>query len=323
LEFTKLSDQTLQILDNERLINCQYNITDQKLHGKGSTKYRKDILSEIEANYKDEGIFTDKHKDEIFALAEVVSTWGSSTTTNNVKVEDLYKWLTNPLAFNQQLRNLALYWYGEKGLVTETLELYKTLPNLNSSIKCNNPSSENYDKLLAKIKDLDADLLKKSTLRDIIFHTALEGTSIGYINNKKYIQLLDLNAYYPARMVNGRWQADVDLSKFISIGQDSPQLLLKNSTNTILYIENQPLEVRQAWDSFNKLNKVEKKKKSNYLYSLNMNNHFVIKIRCKQNERWGRPVAMGAFTALLHKELLQEAEKSVIDRIIKIWQSFI
>jgi hypothetical protein len=314
LEFIR-KDKELQIIDYNMNINCTYD--GEMLKGTGSRKYRNEIMQEIDKNYKEKDIFTDKHRQDCIALAEVVSTWGSSNrTTNNVKVADLYKWLTNPVAYNKQLRNLALYWYGEKGLVTETLELYKTLPNLNSTLQCTDIEDKNYDKLNSQIKNLNYDLSKKSVIRDIVFHTALEGTCIGYINNKKYIQMLDLDYYYPARMKNGRWEVDVDLSKFISNKNQNSTLAWKKSNNSIGYIENQPLEVRNAWNRYNNIDKSQKGNKLTHIYTLNMENTFVIKVRCKQNERWGRPVAMGAFTAILHKELLQEAEKAVIDRVI-------
>jgi len=304
LEFIK-KNKELQILDYNLGINCIYD--GKTLKGSGSRKYHNEIIQEVNSVYKNNDVFTDKHKENCYALADVVDTWGSSNRkTSKVKVDDLYKWLGNPVKYNKNLRNLALYWYGEKGLVTETIELYKVLPNLNSIIRCTDINNKRYEKFKTLVDNIDYDLSKKTLIRDILFYTALEGTCIGHITNKKYIQLLDLDFYYPARMINGRWEVDVDLSSFVSESEGSYY-----SSDTVEYIENQPLEVRNAWRKYK-----EKSGSENKIYTLNQSNTFVLKIRSKQNERWGRPVSMGAFTALLHKELLQEAEKAVIDRII-------
>ena len=291
---------SFKITDEDKNIDCIYN--SGKLSGKGSRKYKEDILNAVNIKYNDDVVnaisdISKKQKyTEMFALSNTINSWGTSTSLNDVSIRDLHKWQKNPVAHNKQLRNLALYYYGQKGIITEVYEMYKTLPNLNSSIFCDNPIGEKYDENLLKIKQYDLNINKPTIIRGIIFE-ALFGTVVGYIRNKKQVQILDLDIYKPARKINNRWQVDCDLSCF-----DKDKDL----------INSQPLEVQSAYVKY----KNSKDGKDKF-YSLNIKNTFVIKVRSKDNEVLGRPVAMSSFDDLLHKELLKEAEKAIIDRIVK------
>ncbi len=288
-----------KIVDEEKGIDCVYN--SGKITGKGSRKYKDEISRQVEIAYNDGVVnaISDSAKKqkytEMFALSELINDWGTSTSLNDVSIRDLHKWQKNPIQYNEQLRKLALYYYGQKGVITETYEMYKTLPNLNSSIFCNNPNGEKYTENLVKINEYDLNINKPTIIRGLIFDS-LFGTVVGYIRNRKQIQTLDLNIYKPARKINNRWQVDCDLTCF------------EKSSNVI---ESQPIEVQNAYRKYKDSNgKIDSK------YSLNIKNTFVIKIRSKNNEILGRPVAMSAFDDLLHKELLKEAEKAIVDRIV-------
>lgn len=300
LDVIKKKDNVFKIVDKDKNIDCQYD--NGKISGKGSRKFKEDIMEAVNVKYNDELVDTiyDSAKKqkylEMFTLSGLANSWGTSATLNDVSIRDLHRWQKNPVQYNKELRNLALYYYGQKGIITDVYEMYKTLPNLNSSIFCNNPKGEKYKEYMEKISEFESFLNNPIVIRNVIFE-ALFGTAVGYIRNKKHVQILDLNIYKPVRKINNRWQVQCDLSYF-----ESHKGL----------IDSQPKEVVRAYNKY----KTSKDRNSYRYYDLDINNTFVIKIRSKDNEPFGRPIAMSAFDDLLHKELLKEAEKAIIDRLV-------
>jgi len=252
------------------------------------------------------------------------NVWSGSSESlyNTVSKQQLQKWLQRPITFNKQLRNLSMYWYGLKGVINRTYEMYKNMHSLDSALSIDNPLKVDFKEDLMRIKKFDKGINKKSVIRDIILESVAKGTTIGYIHGtavNRYAQLLDLEYYTPKQIVNGVWQVEVDLVKFAQISKnkndDFPYdyVFSGKDLDPMAELRLQPKEVQDAYRNFQST-----KSKQDRQYLLNLNKTFVIKVMCTQSERLGRPIGVPAFEDLLHKEIIRDAETALIDRVINM-----
>jgi hypothetical protein len=331
----KKVDNYIKVVDLELGIDAV--VRNGSISGKGSRKYKDDIQNAVSgyvieeiskdmntvANYKDDNS-TVTYSEYALTASSFSSIWNGTSEQlyNIVSKSDLDKWLQEPVRYNKQLRNLSMYWYGLKGMIARTYELYKNIHSLDSSLKISNPLKENKAESLAKIVKFDKGINKKSLIRDIIFQTVAEGTCIGYIHgmaSNRYIQLLNLNYYIPKKIVNGVWQVEVDLLKFATGYAESLReypidyVFDAKDLNPKSELLDQPDEVQRAYKRLEMSRSITER---NYL--LNIDKTFVIKIMSKQSERLGRPAGTPSFADIIHKELIRDAEIALIDRVINM-----
>ena len=331
----KKVDNYIKVVDSELGVDAV--VRNGSISGKGSRKYKEEIQSAISgyaieeikkdmntvANYKDDNSAV-TYSEYSLTAASFSNLWNgmSEQLYNIVSKTDLDKWLQEPIRYNKQLRNLSMYWYGLKGMIARTYELYKNIHSLDSSLKISNPLKENKAESLAKIAKFDKGINRKSLIRDIIFQTVAEGTCIGYIHgmaSNRYVQLLNLNYYIPKKIVNGFWQVEVDLLKFTTGYSESlkeyPIDYVFNAKDLSPKSEllDQPDEVQRAYNRLETTGSITERH-----YLLNIDKTFVIKIMSKQGERLGRPAGTPAFADIIHKELIRDAEIALIDRVINM-----
>lgn len=334
LEIKKI-DNYVKVVDSE--LGIDVVAKNGSISGKGSRKYKADIERELSDYFmknigekisdrldlfdSDEAVLYSEYSTASAAFSNV---WNgkSDSLYQTVSRKEIEKWIQEPVRYNKNLRNLSMYWYGLKGILARTYELYKTIHSLDSSLKISNPLKENKADLLTKVSKFDKGVNRKSLIRDIIFQAVAEGTCIGYIHgmaSNRYVQLLNLNYYLPKKVVNGYWQVEVDLLKFVSgyadTIKDYPVDYVFNAEDLSPKAElyDQPDEVQRAFARLQKSRSINERH-----YLLNLDKTFVIKVMSKQGERLGRPVGTSAFADILHKELIRDAEIALIDRVINL-----
>lgn len=330
MEVKKLDDEIYEIIDEELSINATYD--NGYLNGKGSRKYKKNIMSTLD-NYKvkesvlDDAIseleFASGKSQEVFALGSTITAWSDNSSYDVDDIEKIYKWQAEPVRYNENLRDLSLKWYSQKGVLSEVYDLYKTLPTLDGSIECDNKKYEGYEDDLTRIKRFDSSV-KKSQIREMLLDTAINGTLITYRRGtvkNPYIQILDLDYYYPARIKGGRWEVECDLMQFAdgtaqnNAFNNQPINMSVSDFEKITAkpeLDSQPPEVREAFERWR-----NGKGSVTGTYVLSMSKTGVVFNKSRQRERYGRPVGIAAFEDLLHKDLLKLAERAVVDKVIE------
>jgi len=303
------------------------------LSGKGSRKHKDYIIDEINEFSKKEALVDDildgidsktsQKNEEIFALSDVVSDWGTSTKYDKLELDSIYKWQKSFIEYNEKLRNLSLYWYSQKGVLSEVYDSYRTLPTLDSAIISSNSEYPKYEEDLEKIKRFDTSITK-TQIREMLLEVAIMGTLITYRRGtivNPFIQILDLDYYYASRMKNGRWEVECDFMKFVDgTAQNNSMRGKPNDFARVNFdvltpkseLKSQPLEVQENF----KLWFDGRGKSTSNIYALSMAKTGVVKNKSRQRERYGRPVGIAAFEDLLHKDLLKLAERAVVDKVI-------
>lgn len=327
----KVDGNVFVVKDDEKGIDAIYD--GGSLSGKGSRKFKEDILDEVE-HYKkfkktidDELDLSPKHEEETIALFSVVNNYGRSTDSyTDIDIERLYQYQLHPIKYNKNLRDMSRYFYNQKGILSETYDLFKSLPTLYSYTDSNDKEYEGYEDDRA-IVDVFNEKFDKPQIRDLLFQIAQDGTVITYRRGGKknpYLQFLDLDYYYPARIRNGNWEVECDLTQFID-GTAQGKSLMKTPINfNNLKPENivpnselkdQPLEVQRAFERW-RMGQAETENPFPYLFTLNMNRTYVIKNKSRQQDKYGVPYGTAVFEDMIHKDLMKLAERAVVDKII-------
>lgn len=317
----KQNENTLVIKDSSKNIDCIYDGT--KLSGKGSRASKDIILQEIEKYKIQNGIEkvksvqsseTDDYRDIASLSAFINAFGGENVRTPSVTLETIKKWESNPIKYAYQLYKHSLYLMGENGLVARTIDMFTNLHGLSSSLEYTNANDENLEEDLKKIKLYDSYINKETVLRDILRASA-HGTYMGLIVRNRFIHSLDIELYTPTTLVDGYWKITCDLLNLTTANDNRTIYDYPNEYQEENYnpkeelISRQPEIVQQAFRNW-------QVGIGQRYFELPVDKTVVIKNASLQQERFGRPYAMGVFKELLHRELLKQAEEVLIDKLI-------
>lgn len=246
----------------------------------------------------------------------ILQTLQSDMYTNgvlkDVPIEKLQKYLANPDTYKKELERYSMYQYMSNGDIFQLYDLIKVLPNLNYRIKTLDPSSKNDNHILTIRRSL-LEMDYKELTRDILSQVVTSGTLVGLwvgkeepkSKNTPYLMIFDnLNYFFPARRVQGKWRVWCDLSYFNneSISTDKRYEILENLSPYVT------LE-----DSNRYMTEGEK-----YRYiEFPVERSVVIRTHTlKRNQRFGIPWNTQAIYDIKHKEKLRNLEKVASNKVM-------
>lgn len=226
-----------------------------------------------------------------------------SQTVGEVKVEDVQKYLRNPETFNKQIRNTSVYLTNKHGILKDVLRTVKSIPTLKYNLSLSSDSEEGYTEEHEKLAQ---DFLKNidvvQVIRDGLYEVAQQGTVVMCLRSNRYVQFLDIDDLVIETQRNGKWVVMYDLLALSSTVD--PQLRRAKLANL-------PDEV-----SIKKFNQYKNKSDESIRY-VELKNCEVINIDARRNSPWGLPITIGAWLAILQKEMIDNVEKSISSRLLK------
>lgn len=239
---------------------------------------------------------------EVAGLTDYITQYGSGSSLKDISLTDLYKYLQNPYSNIKEIQKASKYLTNKHGVIKEVLRSLKSLPTLDYVISWSEVDDEkklrNYER---KVNDFLRDIDVKLFVRDGLFEVGQMGTIVTCLRNKKYVQFLELDDLRINRQRNGRWIVEYDLKTIQKI---------KNTNEKLAVIESLPDEVSIA-----KYN-LYANKGEDYRY-VELKDADVINIDGNRNMPYGLPLTMGSWSALLQKEIIDQVERSVADRLLK------
>ena len=230
----------------------------------------------------------------------------------DVSVEDLQKYLSNPILNRKKLQKYAMYQYITEGDIFELFDLTRVLPNLDYNIKSFKPMKNDEKRILDSRKCM-SELNHKELTRDILSQLISSGTVCGMIvgrNEQKskdnpYVVLFnDLEYFFPGRRVGGKWTVWCDLSYFtVGTDIDYKMDLLENLSP---YITEKDIQ------------KYQKKNDDRYRYiELPIDRSICLRTHTlRRNQRFGIPWNTPSIFDLKHKQKLRNLEKNVANKVI-------
>lgn len=229
----------------------------------------------------------------------------------DVDIEQLQRYMANPEQYKDELQKYAIYQYISNGDIFQLFDLVRVLPNLNYKIKSLKTMAKN-DTHTLNCRMAMKDINHKELTRDILSQTISAGTLVGLWVGKEntkdkstpYLMLFDdLEYFFPARRVQGKWTVWCDLAYFDSatISADKKYSMIENLSPyvTIKDYENYKSDNKKRYIEF----PVER--------SVVLRTHTV-----KRNQRFGLPWNTQAIYDIKHKEKLRNLEKVASNKVM-------
>lgn len=243
---------------------------------------------------------------ELASLTDFITQYGNTASLNDITLTTLYNFLKNPYRNIKEIRKASKYLANKHGIVKDVLKTMKTLPTLNYHLawsSLDNPKQ--IKKYEQKVFEFLEQIKVKQLVRDGIYETGEVGTVVTCLRSNSYVQFLELDDLRINKMKNGKWVVEFDLQR---IAEKLP--VPSNTYDLIDVIESLPDEVTtEAYMKY--------KNKGNDFRFVEIANCDVIAFDSNRNFPWGLPVTMGAWSALIQKEIISRVERSMADRLIK------
>ncbi len=260
-------------------------------------------------------IESEQHKQMLNDLETYASTFATGFVSNlfskgiinDVTAEQLKSYFSSPDEHQEEIEDLANYFYVSTAEIHQLFELIEALPTLNFKID----SFENPDASESHIKTIKKVLHKnkhKRLTRDLMKQTAAAGTLIGiWLGDKKspYPFIFDgLKYVQPSYRRNGEWVCTLDMSFFDNISDNDAHRkdLISNFHPYITY---------QDYQNFKK-DTVQYKFKE-----LPQHRTFCLRTgTLKRNQSLGTSWVAPGLYDVLHKKKLKDVEQSIANKII-------
>lgn len=227
----------------------------------------------------------------------------------NFNINNLFKYLNNPITFRKELIKLSSYFYNRNGIVTDCYDTFKSLPILNYSLMWENMHQKTFSSKKKVVDKFIENIKVKKLTRDTIFQVLNEGVCVWYNRDDKFIQFLEPDQYLIEFMVGGKWQVFYDLYYIYQYKANwtTPELLE--------FIRSMPDEV-----TFDKYMRFADRKgiddKSLRYVPLDLKKTQVFKFRGGRNDAYVPPYCIPALASIIHKDLLERTESAVADRVL-------
>jgi hypothetical protein len=229
----------------------------------------------------------------------------------DVSEEVLRRWMSNPELYKKELSKYAMYQYISNGDIFQLFDLVRIMPSLNYRIKTLKVNSRN-DKHSLECRRALKSINHKELTRDILTQTISVGTLVGLWvgkENKKskdypYLMIFDdLEYFFPARRVGGKWTVWCDLSYFDKISDLADKIDMISNLDPYVTIEDYK-------------NYKEKGDKYKYIEFPIERSVCIRTHTLKRNQRFGMPWNTQAIEDIKHKQKLRNLEKVASNKVM-------
>ena len=221
--------------------------------------------------------------------------------------EQIRELLVNPSSKTNQklLENIAMYYYISNGDVFQQFDLTRVLSRLNYTVEVLNISSK-MDKVVAKTNKFMRTINHKELTRDTISQLISTGTICGiWLGDKDNLYPMifnDLEHFFPAKRVKGKWVVWCDLAYFDTLSELTREDMLESLD---------PYISQSDYDNY-----LEDKEGYRYI-ELPVERGFAIRTHTlRRNQKLGFPWVTTTLYDISHKKTLKDLEKSVANKIV-------
>lgn len=258
-------------------------------------------------------IESEEYKKLLNDYSTYVSTFASGFVSNlfsqgiisEVDAKQLKEYFSDPDEFQEEIEDLAQYFYISTAEIHQLFELIEALPTLNYKID-SFTKSKSSDKHISLLNKALHKVKHKRLTRDLLKQTAAAGTLVGiWLGDDKspYPFVFDSVKYvFPAFRRNGDWVCLIDLEYFSNIKEDYRKELLNSFSP---FIKNSDYE-----------NFLQDREKYRYK-ELPQERTFPLRTgTLKRNQGLGTSWVTPGLYDVLHKKKLKDVERAIANKII-------
>ncbi|MED7755545.1 hypothetical protein N4Q45_18880 [Bacillus licheniformis] len=258
-------------------------------------------------------IESEEYKKLLNDYSTYVSTFASGFVSNlfsqgiisEVDAKQLKEYFSDPDEFQEEIEDLAQYFYISTAEIHQLFELIEALPTLNYKID-SFTKSKSSDKHISLLNKSLHRVKHKRLTRDLLKQTAAAGTLVGiWLGDDKspYPFVFDSVKYvFPAFRRNGDWVCLIDMEYFTNIKEDYRKELLNSFSP---FIKNSDYE-----------NFLQDREKYRYK-ELPQERTFPLRTgTLKRNQGLGTSWVTPGLYDVLHKKKLKDVERAIANKII-------
>ncbi|ATH91605.1 hypothetical protein [Bacillus glycinifermentans] len=258
-------------------------------------------------------IESEEYKKLLNDYSTYVSTFASGFVSNlfsqgiisEVDAKQLKEYFSDPDEFQEEIEDLAQYFYISTAEIHQLFELIEALPTLNYKID-SFTKSKSSDKHISLLNKALHRVKHKRLTRDLLKQTAAAGTLVGiWLGDDKspYPFVFDSVKYvFPAFRRNGDWVCLIDMEYFSNIKEDYRKELLNSFSP---FIKNSDYE-----------NFLQDREKYRYK-ELPQERTFPLRTgTLKRNQGLGTSWVTPGLYDVLHKKKLKDVERAIANKII-------
>ncbi|MEC0685590.1 hypothetical protein P8888_21740 [Bacillus haynesii] len=258
-------------------------------------------------------IESEEYKKLLNDYSTYVSTYASGFVSNlfsqgiisEVDAKQLKEYFSDPDEFQEEIEDLAQYFYISTAEIHQLFELIEALPTLNYKID-SFTKSKSSDKHISLLNKALHRVKHKRLTRDLLKQTAAAGTLVGiWLGDDKspYPFVFDSVKYvFPAFRRNGDWVCLIDMEYFSNIKEDYRKELLNSFSP---FIKNSDYE-----------NFLQDREKHRYK-ELPQERTFPLRTgTLKRNQGLGTSWVTPGLYDVLHKKKLKDVERAIANKII-------
>lgn len=258
-------------------------------------------------------IESEEYKKLLNDYSTYVSTFASGFVSNlfsqgiisEVDAKQLKEYFSDPDEFQEEIEDLAQYFYISTAEIHQLFELIEALPTLNYKID-SFTKSKSSDKHISLLNKSLHRVKHKRLTRDLLKQTAAAGTLVGiWLGDDKspYPFVFDSVKYvFPAFRRNGDWVCLIDMEYFSNIKEDYRKELLNSFSP---FIKNSDYE-----------NFLQDREKYRYK-ELPQERTFPLRTgTLKRNQGLGTSWVTPGLYDVLHKKKLKDVERAIANKII-------
>ncbi len=225
-----------------------------------------------------------------------------SSGSNAITISEVQKYLENPTDNLKEIRQASIYLVNKHGILRDTVRMVKSLPTLKYRLNWTLPESGNIGEYEQEANQLLESINVVDVVRDGLLEVAETGTVVMCLRSKKYVQFLNLEDLKIDTMRDGKWVVEYDLDRLNDIQDEEERKKV---------IQALPDEVTERV-----YKKFQKSKDENDQY-IEIKNCEIVNLDARRNSPYGLPMTMGAWLPILQKEIIDQVERSVSDRLVK------
>ena len=278
-----------------------------------------------ELNQNDSNIETNSYQIEANSLASNSYFISTNTYSDNISMEQLKHYIKYPMVYNQILREISKKAYNENGIYANTIDYMVAIPLLSYITTLRNKT----EKLKKQKKSFNL-ILKllnhERTTRDILKHGFIDGMYVGILrdtkaNNKNInmgISMIDALDRIEGLSLEDNFMIqslDLDYCKIIG-NQNNVSIAAFDMMyfdqfkhgGLINEIKNYPKEFIKAYMNY-------KKDLSNRWFILNSRTTIALKFRATEDESYGRPLGLSAFTDIKTEDEYKDNQYKLINEL--------
>ena len=252
------------------------------------------------------------------------------------EISEIRNFIYDPIRWNKEIRDLCWWAYNTNGVITNVVDYMCALPTLDRIVFTKDKKKQTFEnkrKLFLYVLD---EIKDKEIVRDCLLKCCNDGIAFYYFMDEEIPDLPRKLANYQVEGLtelnirnNGTYflkALPVDHCKVVGIKNSSYQVAFDLSyfrqmvaTGQMFKLKAYPKEIRDGVREYMKGNS-----NSNQWLVLDNSKTIVNKIRSKQEEPWGRPLALAALEDILFRDHVVETKRNTLDEINNrlIYQEF-